>query len=1534
MAGQGSARVTLREIDLSQVRNPQQQPQGVPAAVVGPASKGPAFVPRTFANMQQFEEVFGSMRERGYSSNANLFGPMALNEWMRSANAGTYVRVLGVGDGLKASGGKTNDAGFVVGERQVQEQANDVGKVGDNPHASITDTDAALLLGRTQFLGCFMKDSTGSSYLTDAGVQSEEAAGSLIIEFTAAAQENDTIVIKAVDQNGSLSAGSTFTFNNGDGGQGLPDHGATGKASLDNLADDIRNDPDLGTGNAHEVVVVVEDLGAGAARMILTSNFPEASDASNLNELAFNLNSTGVTVGNKTGSTTGETFTYGMEGGSVAKTEITITQKPVDSATLAINGLRIDNEGAALSGAGELVTYTFNDAAIAAGNGGVADLTDGVANRYEVTGVDAVTIYSGGSLQNTLSNLKAAIDRSRTSDTDLNHKGLFSTLLSSDGLTLTVSQVIKGAFGNASDAEANLAFDDANIALGGGVASGLSIKAADTNDGVANKTDALLTASGDSGFFFGGADGDAISFTMALSGQPNDNDFLTLRMLDNDNNSSIVFENFVFESEANKTAENGAKTGTPGTSTGPNLNGRDPNNHFITVLIGDDLQETLYNLKNAIRSSSTDNAATDLRAVVDDATNSITVTLFDSANGDNNDHKSARLLLNNVINISDVATFSNPEGVSKVGNYGEKVENFSGGGGAAAPIIRGVLMTPQGVKASLDVPVGLNDFVDSVTGASHIRGVAHGKDFGSIAGTNLTGYMVGEVATDQGFKIILNGYSNTQNPAVLSCSFDPNSPSYISKVLNTDPTKMEELGHYLYAWWDVNPAIAAPSNDGLRHIGGQISGDYERMIGFLVEGASGRDGITDGSKPNYENFESKFRTAKTPWIVSQFYGSDGDLAARPLTSSDGGTYKLFKLYSLDDGEVSNGQFRLLIENLRYDSSTEYGSFDMTLESFSSDAIRGVPLATWKNASLDSNSRNFIGRLIGDKHIYYDFDRDQNKQRLREEGQYAQKNPYVRIELSDDLKQGNVPVDALPTGFQGHAHLSTKLDGNFIEQVDLADKRIFTLADNSVTETLSQAVVAPMDFVKSINRNLSSTSTLQLESDTDLAWGVKFGLRERAHSNHAELAEQVFNKSISSWAKFFPDFGSNAPLVTDGDDTDKFQRSFFSLEKILIPAASLSSDKISTWDGALYQRDNTVIPASGDRFVTISKDARGGNSRYLKFRCMFQGGFDGLNIFDEQKHRLTGVASLREGEDETGTSKFTGPTIMAYTKALDVLTDKAATEFQLLAIPGQRTPRITDHAINACEERFDALYVMDIVDKNASGISIEDELEKSHVRNTITDFSNRVLDTSFAAAYYPDVLMRRPSDNAPVLVPPSVGILGVMSRNDAIADPWFAPAGLNRGRLSAIDSKVQMNRDLLDELYDADINPIYVPAGRSGEVYAFGQKTLLQDQSALDRINVRRLLIDIRRKVKKVGEQLLFEPNRASTLSRFSALVEPIMANVQQRRGVTRYKVQIDSSTTTQNDIENNTIRGKIYLQPTKSVEFISLDFVVTNTIQQ
>jgi len=331
----------------------------------------------------------------------------------------------------------------------------------------------------------------------------------------------------------------------------------------------------------------------------------------------------------------------------------------------------------------------------------------------------------------------------------------------------------------------------------------------------------------------------------------------------------------------------------------------------------------------------------------------------------------------------------------------------------------------------------------------------------------------------------------------------------------------------------------------------------------------------------------------------------------------------------------------------------------------------------------------------------------------------------------------------------------------------------------------------------------------------------------------------------------------------------------------------------------------------------------------------QGGFDGLNVLDREKYALSNTAALREGADEDGDSVFTGPTIMSYRRGIDVFTDKSAAEIQILATPGIREPKVTDHAITAAEDRFDALYVMDIEERNNAGTAIVDASDKPHVLNTVNHFAARRLDTSFAAAYFPDVIMEKPSNGTLLKVPPSVVVLGAISRNDSLADPWFAPAGLSRGRLqAAIDSSVIMNRDLLDEVYDADINPIYVPAGREGEVYIFGQKTLLQDQSALDRINVRRLLINLRRRVKRVAERLLFEPNRSETLARFNALVEPIMQEVQQRQGVDRYKVKIDSSTTTQNDVENNTIRGKIYLQPTKSVEFISLDFVVSNSINQ
>ena len=225
-----------------------------------------------------------------------------------------------------------------------------------------------------------------------------------------------------------------------------------------------------------------------------------------------------------------------------------------------------------------------------------------------------------------------------------------------------------------------------------------------------------------------------------------------------------------------------------------------------------------------------------------------------------------------------------------------------------------------------------------------------------------------------------------------------------------------------------------------------------------------------------------------------------------------------------------------------------------------------------------------------------------------------------------------------------------------------------------------------------------------------------------------------------------------------------------------------------------------------------------------------------------------------------------------------------------------------------------------------------------VTNTTTEFKDRALNTSFAAAYYPDVVVTDPNTKTNVMVPPSVVVLGAFALNDAKAHPWFAPAGFSRGALgSTLEAKVKLSKDNMDTLYDANVNPLVAfpgntPAGTQaqGGVVVWGQRTLQAFASSLDRVNVRRLLIDLRRQVRDIALTFVFEPNRASTLSRFQAAVEPRLSRIQKQFGLERYKVQIDTSTTTQADVENNTIRGKIWVQPTRAIEYVSLDFVVTN----
>ena len=206
-----------------------------------------------------------------------------------------------------------------------------------------------------------------------------------------------------------------------------------------------------------------------------------------------------------------------------------------------------------------------------------------------------------------------------------------------------------------------------------------------------------------------------------------------------------------------------------------------------------------------------------------------------------------------------------------------------------------------------------------------------------------------------------------------------------------------------------------------------------------------------------------------------------------------------------------------------------------------------------------------------------------------------------------------------------------------------------------------------------------------------------------------------------------------------------------------------------------------------------------------------------------------------------------------------------------------------------------------------------------------------MDSNYTATYYPWVKI----DGAtkPILVPPSVVVPGAIAQSDAISGgaEWFAPAGLNRGVLGRVrDVKIRLNQSERDRLYEAKINPIASFPGLNNPVI-WGQKTLQARSTALNRINVRRLLITVKKYIASSSKYLVFEQNTTKTRNRFLNIVNPYLEGIQQRQGLYAFRVVMDTSNNTPDVIDRNQLVGAIYLQPAKTAEFIVLDFNVLPT---
>ena len=205
-----------------------------------------------------------------------------------------------------------------------------------------------------------------------------------------------------------------------------------------------------------------------------------------------------------------------------------------------------------------------------------------------------------------------------------------------------------------------------------------------------------------------------------------------------------------------------------------------------------------------------------------------------------------------------------------------------------------------------------------------------------------------------------------------------------------------------------------------------------------------------------------------------------------------------------------------------------------------------------------------------------------------------------------------------------------------------------------------------------------------------------------------------------------------------------------------------------------------------------------------------------------------------------------------------------------------------------------------------------------------------LDTSFAAAYWPWVQVRSAELGKNVWAPASTIIPGVYAKNDSISAPWFAPAGLTRGGLNNVPKvETKLSKAQRDNLYTSKVNPLATFPGQG--VVVFGQKTLQQANSALDRVNVRRLLLDVKDTINGFAENLVFEQNTAETRQRFLRKCNPYLSNLVQRQGLYAYQVKMDGQLNSAGVIDQNKLVGQVFLQPTKTAEFIALDFILTPT---
>ena len=373
------------------------------------------------------------------------------------------------------------------------------------------------------------------------------------------------------------------------------------------------------------------------------------------------------------------------------------------------------------------------------------------------------------------------------------------------------------------------------------------------------------------------------------------------------------------------------------------------------------------------------------------------------------------------------------------------------------------------------------------------------------------------------------------------------------------------------------------------------------------------------------------------------------------------------------------------------------------------------------------------------------------------------------------------------------------------------------------------------------------------------------------------------------------------------------------------SGSVTGSNADFYLGDVSQNAEAAFPSSTSAYSGSLETALTTSTSYFttnvavatrKFIVPMQGGFDGARP-NLPKYSGANITAANTFGFDCSSTTATGT--KAYNKAFNLLSNTDYYDLNMLVTPGildSLHSSVTSLARNMVTNRQDVFYVMD---SNA-------------IADTIQTVVSQVttLDNNYTATYWPWVRIVNPAKNVPLWVPPSVVVPGALAFSDSVAAPWYAPAGLNRGGLTSVsETYLTLSQADRNTLYEARINPI--ATFPNDGVVIWGQKTLQARPSALDRVNVRRLLIAVKKFIASSTRYLVFEQNTIQTRDRFLALVNPYLQQVKSQQGLSAFRVVMDGTNNTSDLIDQNILYGQIFLQPTRTAEFIILDFNIQPT---